>query len=166
MCLLRPLTCLLAVSSLVLLLGGALVLTRAPAPAPVYAVAQVQVGLANHPQAWLGRVVWVRGVADPCPWWGEATRLWQCADDPLILVPARTDPVAAPLPLGQPAPNGILAALRRLPLLRALVAAPRAVPVYTTARFRVRLHRLAASACGGRAPCYEAQLLAAVPVTR
>lgn len=147
-------------------LFAAITARRAVAPGPVYALAQVQAGLADHPRAWVGRTVWVRGMAEPCPWWGGTTRLWQCADEPLILVADPAGQVAEPLPLSQPAPNALLAVLRGLPLLHDLVARWRAVPVFTPARFRVRIHSLAAPACGGRSPCYEVLLLDTAPSGR
>ena len=134
-------------------------------PGAVYSVAQVQAGLADHPQAWVGRTVRVRGMAEPCPWWGGTARLWQCADEPLILVSDPADLVAEPLPLSRLAPDALLAVLRALPLLHDLVARSRAVPVFTPARFGVRLHRLAAQSCGGRSPCYAVVLLAVAPAT-
>src|SRR5579864_3706156 len=110
--------------------------------------------------AWAGRTVWVRGMAEPCPWWGGTTRLWQCADEPLILVADPAGQVAEPLPLSQPAPNALLAVLRGLPLLHDLVARSPTVPAFAPLHFRVRLRSLAAQAHGGRSPCYEAVLLA------
>jgi hypothetical protein len=126
---------------------------------PVYAVAQVQTGLADHPQDWVGRTVQVRGVAEPCPWWGDTARLWHCADDPLILVPTAADGVAEPLPLIRMMPNGLLTVLRGLPLLHDLVARSWAVPVFTLTHFQLHLHSLPVQACGGRAACFEAVLL-------
>jgi hypothetical protein len=130
------------------------------AQGPVYATAQAQAGLVDHPQAWVGRTIWVRGLAMPCPWWGGTTRLWECADDALILVADPIDPVAEPFPLNQEAPAGILAVLHGLPFLHGLAPLSRAVPVFTPARFRVRLRSLATQPCGGRFPRYEAVLLA------
>jgi hypothetical protein len=130
-----------------------------PAPAPVYAVATLRLQLRRDARAWVGRIMRVRGMAEPCPWWGEAARLRHCAGDPLILVPAAADRVAEPVPLRTAAPAELLTVLRRLPLLRALEAPSRAVPLFTPARFRVQVLRLPSRACGGPAPCYEAVLL-------
>jgi hypothetical protein len=130
---------------------------------PVYAVAQVQAGLADQPPAWTGRSVWVRGVAVPCPWRGGTARLWQCADDSLILVADPRDPLAEPLPLSPAAPTGVQALVRRLSLLHDLVKRSQAVPVDRRARFRVHVQLLAAQSCGGRSPCYEAVLQGAAP---
>ena len=38
-------------------LFAAITACRAVAPGPVYALAQVQAGLADHPRAWVGRTV-------------------------------------------------------------------------------------------------------------
>jgi hypothetical protein len=59
----RLLTCMLAVGSLVLAVGCMLGVARSADRWPVYAVATVQAGLAHRPSAWVGRTVWVRGVA-------------------------------------------------------------------------------------------------------
>lgn len=140
-------------------------------PDAVYSVAQVQAGLADHPQAWIGRTVRVRGMADPCPFQGGTTRLWQCADEPFILVPGPADPAAEPLPLSALAPDTLLAVLRALPLLRAVAPPPdpmalsQAVPVFRPARFRVQVRRLTAQSCAGRSPCYAAELLAVASAT-
>jgi hypothetical protein len=127
---------------------------------PMYSVAQVQTGLMDQPQAWVGRAVRVRGMAEPCPLREGTAILWQCADDPLILVPAAADRVTAPLPLSRVTLDGISAILHGLPLLQDIVTTPRAVPQFTPARFVVRLRSQPAQACGDRAPCYEAVLLA------
>jgi hypothetical protein len=149
--LLAPMGLVLAVGLVVALRGG----SRGVA-GPVYTVAQVQAGLMDRPPAWVGPTIWVRGLAAPCPWRGGTARLWQCADDPFILVADPADPRAAPLPLSPPAPDTLLAVLQRLPLLHALAARSLTVPIDTPARFRVQVQRLAAQACGSRSPCYEA----------
>jgi hypothetical protein len=143
-------------------LVAALATTSGHGGNPVYTVAQVQAGLADHPQVWVGRTVQVRGMTEPCLWWGGTTSLWQCADDLLVLISGPSDAVAEPLPLGQTA-GTMLDLLRGLPVLRDLLARPGRVPMYTPSRFRVRLQRLAAQSCGGRAPCYVALLLEVAP---
>lgn len=158
--LVRLLIVLLTAGTLALSLGSAIVVTHLHT-GPVYSLAQIQTELADHPHAWVGRTVLVRGVAEPCPWWGQTARLRQCADQPLVLVPAPADPRANPLPLRQQAPTQLLALLRGLPLLHDLVSPSPAVLVFRPARFRVHVHTLAASACGGRSTCYEALLDAA-----
>jgi len=59
----------------ILALGAALTVmaTRPHAPTatgPVYTLAQVEAGLSQHPQAWVGRTVLVRALLqyEPCPW--------------------------------------------------------------------------------------------------
>lgn len=143
---------------------GVAVLSARPAAGPVYTVAGLRERLAAQPDAWAGRTVVVRGMAEPCPWWGGGARLWQCADEPLVLVAGPFDAVAEPLPLGQTAPGTALAFLRDVPILHEVLARPRAVPVFTPSRFRVRLQGLAAQSCGGRSPCYAALLLDVAPV--
>jgi hypothetical protein len=145
---------------LVLITGLAVMaIYRPPDRGPVYTVAQVQAGLADQPQDWVGRTVQVRGMVEPCPLREGTAILWRCPDDPLILVPTAADRVAEPLPLSRVTLDGIPAILHGLPLLQDLVATPWAVPQFTPARFLVRLRSKAVQACSGRSPCYEAVLL-------
>jgi hypothetical protein len=122
-------------------------------------MAAVAAALERDPQAWMDRTVVVRAIAEPCPWWGAAERRRRCAGRPLVLAGVPTDAPAAPLPLVRPAPQPLLTKLRRLPVLGALLPQPPGLPLFTLARFRVRL--LASPACSG-ASCYEA-LLATAP---
>jgi hypothetical protein len=57
----RPLTCLLAVGSVVLTVASVHALMRSTDRGPLYSVATVQAGLAHHPDAWVGRTMWVLG---------------------------------------------------------------------------------------------------------
>jgi hypothetical protein len=127
---------------------------------PIHSVAQVQAGLADHPQAWLQRTVPVRAIAEPCPWWGAAERLRRCAGRPLVLAGTSTDAPADPLPLIRPAPQPLLTRVRRLPVLGTLLPQAPGIPLFTLARFRIRL---LASPAGSGAGCYEALLLDAAP---
>jgi hypothetical protein len=54
---------------LALVLTGGLIAARLAASGQVYAVAQVQAGLANHLKAWMGRVVLVCGVVVTADEW-------------------------------------------------------------------------------------------------
>jgi hypothetical protein len=150
-----------------LILATSLVVTitagSALTPGTVYTAPQVQAGLADQPQAWVGRTVRVRGMAEPCPYSGGTAYLWQCADDPLILVSDSTDRGAVPLPLSPSAPNALLAVLRNLPLLHDLAFRSPAVPVFAPERFQVQVRSVDVQTCGGRSPCYEAVLLDATP---
>jgi hypothetical protein len=132
-----------------------------PDPGPVYTVAALRQRLAAQPAAWVGRTVLVRAIAEPCPWWGAAEHLRRCAARPLVLVAAATEQVAAPLPLVRPAPPPLLTRVRSLPLLGALLPQPPELPLFTLARFRVRL---LAPPAGAGTDCYAALLLDAVPL--
>jgi hypothetical protein len=160
----RPLALLGALLGLLLLLRLAGVIGgHQPDSGPVYAVATLRQRLATQPAAWVGRTVLVRASAEPCPWWGAAERLRRCAARPLVLVAAATDHVAAPLPLFRPAPQPLLTRVRSLPVLGTLLPQPPGLPLFTPARFRVRL---LAPPAGAGAACYGALLLDAVPLVR
>ena len=124
-------------------------------------LAQVQAGLDRQQWARDGRVVRVHGMAEPCPWWGETARLRYCADQPLVLFTDPANPVAVPLPLRVRRPQPFLSALRGVPLLRGLLPHGPAIPLFQALDVTVRLESLAARDCGGRSPCYEAELLRA-----
>lgn len=161
----RQLPLLASLLGLMLLAGlVAAVLSTRPAQGPVYSVADLRERLATQPAAWVSRIVLVRGMAEPCPWLGGGARLWGCADEKLILVPGPSDTAAEPLPLSQMPEGTTPTLLRGLPILRALLAQPHTVPIFTLSRFRVRLQSLAAQSCGGRSPCYAAVPLDVVPV--
>jgi hypothetical protein len=130
---------------------------------PDFTVADLRSRLAARPAAWVGRTVVVRAIAEPCPWWGAAARLLRCDVRALVLVGTPAEAPADPLPLVQPAPMGIVSVVRGLPILGALLHRPPAVPLFTRARFRVRLLALPA---GSGASCYEALLLDAGPYVR
>jgi hypothetical protein len=156
----RPLALLGALLGLLLLLrlAGALGGYQ-PAPGPVYSVAALRQRLATQPAAWVGRTVLVHAMAEPCPWWGAAERLRRCAGRQLVLAGASTDAPADPLPLIRPALPPLLTRVRSLPVLGALLPQAPGMPLFTPARFRVRL--LAQPACAGAA-CYAALLLETV----
>ena len=79
----------------------------------------------------------MRAIAEPCPWWGAAARRLRCDVRALVLVGTPAEAPADPLPLVQSAPQGIMSVVRGLPILRALLPRPPAVPLFTLSRFRV-----------------------------
>jgi hypothetical protein len=128
----------------------------------VYSVAQVQAGLANQPQAWVGRTVRVRGVVGGCPYKvAGPCASWQ----PELREPApRSTEAGAGLVL-VPVParsDALTALLRRIPWVRMLVRGPQVVQWDIAATYQVELRTMPASQCGG-APCYEAGLQAVAP---
>jgi hypothetical protein len=161
---------------LVALLGLALIIGTAVAATPrhvrrdpVYSVAQVQAGLADHLPRWVGWTVVVRALAEPCPWWGAAARLQHCAGRTVVLVGTPTGAPAAgafpavdPLPVAWAGPYPLLAFLRRLLLPGQLVPPPQTVRWGTVAIYRVQLRAAHAGICPSP-PCYQALLLDAAP---
>jgi hypothetical protein len=113
-----------------LLLAGGLAVAALAWPldqGPVYAVAQLQAGLADQPQTWLGRTVRVRGVVRGCPYGlpGPCAS-WQ--PELRHPVPQATEAGAGLLLVPVPArPDALTARLRRIPWVRALVRGPQVV---------------------------------------
>jgi hypothetical protein len=127
---------------------------------PVYAVVQVQAGLAEHPQAWVGRTVRVRGLVKSCPYvrHGPCAR-WQPALSDTSTVALSID--VEPLPLVRGSASPLLAGLRRVPFLGSLTPAPQELRWDTPTIYRVQLRT---GSCGmAQLPCYEALLLDAGP---
>jgi hypothetical protein len=79
-----------------------------------------------------------------------------------VLVGTPAEAPADPLPLVQSAPQAIMSVVRGLPILRALLPRPPAVPLFTLSRFRVRLLALPAASGVG---CCAALLLDVAPLT-
>jgi hypothetical protein len=157
---------------LAVLLGLALVTGLAVAASshrvqagPVYSVAAVRAHLDRDPRTWVGRVVLVRALAEPCPWWGALSRPRHCAGQQLVLVGTPAEPPAPPLPLVPLAPRPLRSFVRGLPILGDVLPRPRPVSWSAPARFRVRLLVSPAATCSA-APCYEALLLDAAPGAR
>lgn len=127
---------------------------------PVYSLAAIRAQLAQQPQAWVGQTVAVRAVVAPCPWWGGAARLRHCAGRQLVLFGEPAGVPADPLPLVRPPSHPLLAVLRALPLVGALLPAPPLLQLGAAATYRVRLRATAVKGCGA-GTCVEAVLLAA-----
>lgn len=126
---------------------------------PVHSVAQLRQDLAASPRTWVGRVVDVRAVAYGC--WalggpGNATcRIWR---PELLDSPEQTDGLA----LRWAAPDRLLSALRRLPLIGGLVPPPQVTRWDTPAIYRVQLRALPRPVPSGQ-PWAAAVLLDAAP---
>jgi hypothetical protein len=132
----------------------------ADGPGEPYTVAQVDGLLARETGYWRDRIVVVRANAEPCPWWGAAARLEHCAGQSLVLLGAPSEAAAEPLPVLRPAAQPLLSILRRLPLLGALLPAPRVLHAGVVATYRVRVHAIAEGRCG-TGVCYQVLLLGA-----
>jgi hypothetical protein len=154
-----PLT---AALGLVLVAGAVLATHEQHAQGTVYTVTQVQAGLAEHPRAWLGWTMRVRGLVVPCQVGPDdppnLPPSQSCSGWPADLVDPGSASAAAFLPLTWSLQSPLLAALRRLPLLGPLLPAPAAPTRTTITTYRVRL-RVAPSAVCSSTPCYEALVL-------
>jgi hypothetical protein len=147
-----------------LLLAGGLAAVACRRPldtGPVYSVAQVQAGLADHPQAWVGRTVHLRAIAEPCPLWGTPEGGLHCASAQPVLVD-QTASLTASLALTWRPQGPLLALLRGVPLLGDLVPAPRVPAWMAAATYHVQLRGVPAPRCG-YSPCFQALLLDAAP---
>jgi hypothetical protein len=150
----------LAVSGMVLASTAALSAIRLTAQGPVYRVAELRRHLDREPQAWVGRVLLVRGEVVPCmavPSVGErpCAALVSGPGQPSGAAPrgAAGDPLT--LVRGEQPPGPAL--LRSLPLLGSLLPAPQSLHWGAVATYRVQLQAVAASSCG-TGKCFEALL--------
>jgi hypothetical protein len=115
----------------------------------VYSVATLQATVARNPRQWVGRVVQVRALAEPCLAWGSLHSPLRCT----ALHPDLVDPEGAglvdPLPLVlNTDDHSLLGFLRQLGLINRLVPAA-AVPAWDTLQtYSVRLQPIASSHCG------------------
>jgi hypothetical protein len=119
----------------------------------LYSVSEVQANLERHPEAWVGRTVWVRGIVLPAGC--GASDSMPCHDKPVYVLD-RTG--AALLPLAEQRLNPLLALLRRLPLVHLLMPQLQVVRWGALATYRVRLMAVPATVCGPT-PCYRMLLL-------
>jgi hypothetical protein len=124
---------------------------------PVYRVAVVQAGLARHPDAWVGRPLWVRGVAHGC---GFPAEFDGCP--PAALVDAVAPARGQPLWLAPGDANPLRTLLRHIPVLARVAPAPQVLHWGELATYWVRLQAIAGSLCG-TGSCFEALLLDAAP---
>ena len=127
---------------------------------PLYSLAAMRAQLARQPQAWVGKTVAIRAIVAPCPWWGGTARLRHCGGRQLVLFGDSAGVPADPLPLVRPPSHSLLAALRALPLVGALLPAPPLLHWGAAARYRIRLRPAVVTGCG-TGTCFEAVLLAA-----
>jgi hypothetical protein len=117
----------------------------------VYSVAQVRAGLVDHPQAWVGQTVQVRGVAWPCL--GRATG--PC----LVRSPILTDPEAdAGLAFAPQRANLLLAFIRTVPLVGKLLPPGQRLHWGELASHRVQIRDVPLVSCTYW-PCYEVVLV-------
>jgi hypothetical protein len=155
----------LVVGSLVLGTWSALSAGRLrDGPHPLYSVATIQQLLARHPAAWVGKSVWVRGVAVPgvtvsC---GLPPSTYFDGCLPPHLADAASPATVEALWLADRDQGRLLTLLRRVPILAWFAPAPQALHWGVVATYRVRLRAAPANSCVFL-PCYEAVLLDAAP---
>jgi hypothetical protein len=151
------------IAPLSLLVGALLVVLALAQPlqrSPVYTVAEVQAGLTEHPGHWMGRTVRVSGIAVLCVSSASLGNTPFCGHGSTFLLDAGG--AAAVLPLAWQRQAGVRAILRRLPLVRQLLAPPQTPRWGLPATYRVQLRATGSGRCG-LPPCDEALLLDAVP---
>jgi hypothetical protein len=141
-------------------LSVAIIFAIRGAEGPVYSVGELRANLTRRPAAWLGRTVWVQGlaVASGCQTW-PAPEGAECQDWRQGIADPRRVEV---LPLAAGAPNLVLALLRRVPLLSTAVPPPQQLRWDALTTYRVQVHPASASSCS-ILPCYEVVLLDALP---
>jgi hypothetical protein len=133
-------------------------LEAGPVAGPVYSMAALDGGLVRRPRAWLGRTLRVHALLG-----GKCTAMaglytQSCASWELALTDPAGDQDIVPLPLAWGAAPPLIAALRRLPLLKLLVPAPQVVHSSAAAIYRIRLQTTSCTALDGPV-CYGALLL-------
>jgi hypothetical protein len=133
-----------------LLLAAGLALVALAMPqghGPVYSVAQVQAGLVEHPQDWIGRTVQVRAIAEPCLAWGSPHDALHCHTLQPQLVDSREPDLVNPLPLALETQSPVLRALRHLPVLKRLLLPPPAPPWEMVRTYGIRLQHGTGEGC-------------------
>jgi len=140
----------IGVSGVLFCAGVVLALACLPAPSRTYSFATVAAGLRQHPNAWLGRTIIVRGRAwATCP--GCRHELDLLADP---ANPQSNPDSSLPIIIALDAPTAFV---RRIPLVGPTLAPPLRLP--TTGAYRVRIERDPkagpGAACGGLW-CYRA----------
>jgi hypothetical protein len=148
---------------MVLLIGLAVAaLSRHLEQAPVYRVDAVVALLARNPGAWVGKTVWVRGVALACMPSPNVANILYCYRQPLELRDPGLGGASDALPLAWGAHPSWLAFLRGVPVLGALLPAPQAPHWGVDATYRVQFRAVPPDSCTS-IPCFQAQLLDAAP---
>jgi hypothetical protein len=162
---LRHPTRFLTAGALVLAGCAALAMMRPTSQDPVYSVSTLRADLRRDPEAWVGRTVRVRAIAQVCEvCGGQQVRLPGTGTDAagslplMLLMPAEATGGAEPLPLVIAPGSPRLEFLRHVPLLDHLVPAPQTIQWAVVAVYRVQL-RVAICAAGVPPPCYATVVL-------
>ena len=96
---------------------------RSVGPDKEYSVAQVQVGLHNHPRLWLGRTILVRAYVVGCPP-GYFCYLIRAGTPQLGLVDTPTASMVSSLPLLVENESPLLTFLRQIPFVNGFLPTP------------------------------------------
>jgi hypothetical protein len=128
---------------------------------PVYTVNQVTAGLSQHPVAWSGRTIRVRGLIEQSYATCGGPVGW-CVPSSYILVgyPSAQPNLPIPTLTLHPEADPVLNALRRIPGLGTWIARPQ--PLLGTGVFLLKLRAVTTRNQCGAAPCYVAVLVDAV----
>ncbi|HWE63735.1 MAG TPA: hypothetical protein VHB98_18630 [Chloroflexota bacterium] len=119
----------------------------------VYSVGEIVAALQQRPMRWVGQVIRIRAVAWPCLDWATGPCLTQTA----VLADPGVGGSPATMALAGQRTSPLLALLRGLPLVDALLPAPQTPRWGRPATYRVRILAVLAAACV-LAPCYQALL--------
>jgi len=142
---------LIGVIGVLLCTGVALALVRPPMPSRTYSFATVAVGLLQHPNAWIGRAIVVRGRAWPtCTGCRHATDILEDPANP------QDSPLSSlPLVMTLDAPTAFV---RHIPLVGPALAPLPHLPATST--YRVRIERdpkpAPSAGCVNNLWCYRA----------
>jgi hypothetical protein len=135
---------------------------RAPASGAVYSFTQLKAALVHDPEAWIGRAVRVRAVADYCLSWtqlgdGDARNI--CSSRVTVLRDPSRPGSTIHLPLRLAPETALLATLRRVPGAAALLPAAQTPWWGVPQIYTVRLDRASGDGCMNTTNCVAAVLL-------
>jgi hypothetical protein len=111
---------------------------RSVGPDKEYSVAQLQVGLHDHPRLWLGRTILVRAYVVGCPP-GYFCYFIRAGTTPLGLVDTPTASMVGSLPLVVGSDSPLLTFLRQIPFVNGFVPAWPDLHLGRLATYRVHL---------------------------
>jgi len=139
-----------------------------PDPGPLYTVTQLVDGALRHPRDWNGRIVRVRANASVSlltVFQGGAPHARAALQTLLLPVPDPRHPLVAQdgtirVLVGRK--DGVLALLRRVPLLGSVASPPQRVSMTHAGTYRIQI-QAATQGCNF-SPCIEAVLVDAAPV--
>ena len=108
----------------------------------IYSVDAARATLMNSPQSWVGRSLYVQGRLDGCPSKPATCPIWQAR----LFEPARASGSGA-LPVDRTSSEQWLSTLHQIPVLGALIPAPRPATWGATAVYQLRVRAQRLSRC-------------------